>query len=150
MARDVFTGEHAAVAVADYNRISIAFTGQVVCRDFIVFDSFVYGLISAADAFAAIVGADRIVTAAVEGHEIVAESGDMGREKAGGADVKIHLVAVAVHRRALARTIGSVVGSIQRMGRCGNADQLSAHGKTPRLRLDYAVSAKNFCPKNPN
>jgi hypothetical protein len=51
----------------------------------------------------------------------------MGRKKACGTDVKIHLIAMATHYRTLARTIRSVVGSIQRMSRRWNADKFSPH-----------------------
>lgn len=85
------------------------------------------GLIGAAHALPAVVSAHRIMAAAVERHEIVTERSEMGRKKAGGTDVKVHLITMAIHHRALARTIRSVVGSIQRVSRRWNADKFSPH-----------------------
>ena len=62
----MFAGEHAAVAVADDDRIRESFAGQVFRRQLIVFDAFGDGLIGAADAFAAVVGADRVVAAPIK------------------------------------------------------------------------------------
>src|SRR5438874_125416 len=98
---DMFTGEHAAVAVADDDRIPVTFVGQIFSRNLIIFNAFGDGLIRATDALTAVVGAHGIVAAPIERHEIVAERGDMRREKPRGANVKVHLVAVAVYRRTL-------------------------------------------------
>src|SRR5688500_2409393 len=136
MTRHMFAGEHTAVAVADDDGIAESFVRQIFCGELIVFDSLGDGLIGAADAVAAIVGAHRVMAAPIERHECIAESSDMGREKACGANVEIHLVAVAVHRRALDRTIGSVVRTIQGMRRRGNADKFGAHGQ---LLANYLV-----------
>ncbi len=90
------------------------------------------------------------MAAAVERHEIVTEGGEVGRKKACGADVKVHLIAMAIHYRTLARTIRSVVGSIQRMSRRRNADKFSAHEKLLDYKQTTRSNTKTFCPKNPN
>ena len=129
MIRDVFAGEDAAVAVPYDDWISESLVRQVFCRQVVIFNSFGDGLLGTADALTAIVGAYGIMAASIERYEDVTERGDGQREKARGADVKIHLVAVAIHRGALARSIRSVVGSVQRMRWRGNADKFGAHEK---------------------
>jgi hypothetical protein len=73
------------------------------------------------------------MAAAIEWHEIIAERDDMGREKARGADVEIHLVAVAIHGGAVARPVGCIIGSVERVRWRRYADEFSAHEKL----LDY-------------
>src|SRR5215204_1132872 len=109
MMRDMFGGENAAVAMADDDGIDKSSARQILRHQRIVFDTFGNGLISAADAFAAVKGAHRIMTAAVEGKILITQSSDMRREKTCGADIEIHLIAVAIHRRAFARANWCVI-----------------------------------------
>src|SRR5215471_60105 len=124
MIRHMLARKHATIAVANDDWFVESFLGEETRRQFIVFDSFRYGLIGASHGFVAIVGADRVVAAAIERQKGIAQAGDMGREKPGGANVKIHLVTVAIHRRALDHSMGGVVGSIERMSRSRNTDQV--------------------------
>src|SRR5258705_11164988 len=144
MVRDMLAGKHAAVAVADDDRILVTFSGQVSCCKLIVFDTFRDGLISAAHSLAAVIGAHRIVAAPIERHKIVAERGDVRCQKTRGTDVEIHLIAVAIHRRALARNIGRVEDTVERMGRRRDADEFGPH----KQYSFPAKTSRGFSTKN--
>src|SRR3990170_8540507 len=127
MSCDIFAGEHAAVAVADDDGIVESFTGQVLRRQLVVLDALGDGLVSAADAFPAVVCAHRVVPAPVEREVFVTARRNVRREKARGADIEIHLIAVAIHRRALARPVRCVVGAVEGMSGCRDADEFGVH-----------------------
>jgi len=120
-------GEDTAVAVANDDRIGESFVGQIFRYQSIVFNAFGDSLIGAADAFAAVKSAHRVVAAAVEGELFIAQGGDMRREKARGADVKIHLVTVAIHRRAFARPVRRIIGAVKRVRWGFDSDKFGAH-----------------------
>ena len=123
----MLTGEHASVAVADDDGILETFVCQVFRGQLVVFDAFGDGLVGAADAFPATVCAHRVVAAPVEREVFVTQRRNMRREKARGADIKIHLIAVAIHRRGPARPVRGVVGAVEGMSGRWDADEFGAH-----------------------
>src|SRR4030095_3338289 len=105
------------------------------CCQRIVFNAFGDGLVGAANAFAAVESTNRIVAAAVKGHVLVTQPGDVRREKARGADVEIHLIAVTIHRRAFAGPNGPIVSPVERVRRGFDSDKFGA----PEYFWEYAL-----------
>src|SRR4029453_3047612 len=127
MARDMFARQHATVAMPDDDGSVKASIFQKTGREFVILDSFRDGLVGAADRFAAIEGTHGIVATPIESQKGVAKRGYEGRKKARRADVEVHLVAVAIHCRALDGPIRRVVGAIQMMGWRRNANEFRVH-----------------------
>src|SRR5262245_11748336 len=127
MARDMFAGQHATVAMPDDDGRVKASIFQKTGREFVILDSFRDGLVGSAHGFAAVEGTDRVVAASIEREESVSERGYVGRKKARRANVEVHLIAVAIHCRALDGPIRRVVGAIQMMGWRRNANEFRVH-----------------------
>src|SRR6476646_3329551 len=117
MMRDVLARENAAVAMTYDDLTGEASARQIFRGQFIVFYALSDCLISSAHAFTAIISADRIVAAPIEGEMFVTERSDVRREKARGTDIEIHLIAVAIHRRAFTRSVRRVVSAVERIRR---------------------------------
>src|SRR5678815_2409872 len=99
--------------MADDNGTLKPLLGQKLCRQLIVLDAFRDCLVGAADGLPAVVGTHGIVTTPIESQKGIAKRGYVGRKKARRVNVKVHLVAVAIHRSAFNGSLRRVVGAIQ-------------------------------------
>ena len=128
MVGDVLDGEHAAIAVADHDRVGKAALVHPGGGVAVVFDALAGELERGAFGGAAVADAQNIVAAAVEREAGKPEAGQHRRQKARGADIKIHRVAVKQqHRPGDLPPLRQVQRAIKRQRIGCDRNQFGAH-----------------------
>ena len=122
-------GEHAAVAVADYDRAREPPLGKPAGSVAVVRDALASQLKSGALGGAAVPYAQDIMTAPVESETGEAELRQRRRQEAGRTDIKVHGVAVEQqYRSRCCLAVRPVEGPVERQSVGLNRDQSGAHG----------------------
>src|SRR5690242_5038821 len=100
MVDDVPHSEHASVTVSNYDRLPETAPRHPLRRDCVIFDRFARELKSAAFGDATVTRAEDVMAASIERQHGEAKACQRRRQKACGADIEIHGVAVEVENSA--------------------------------------------------